>query len=66
MSQADTTSLLDFPGESPNELTHVSEVLKESGIPVAEALKDRMMSELLRLIEGDANIGFEKGRRRSA
>lgn len=66
MSQADTTSLLDFPGESPNELTHVSEVLKESGIPVAEDLKDRMMRELLRLTEEDARPGYEADRRRSA
>lgn len=49
-----------------NELTHVSEVLAESGIPVADSLKERMSEELVLLIEEEGIRNPESERRCSA
>lgn len=68
MAQADstTTALFKPLGESPDELTHVSEIIKASGIPVADSLKNEMFTELMRLAQEDAQIVYDDDRRRSA
>ena len=56
------------PGTSSrkNELLHVSEILTESGIPVADSLKERMLEELAALIEDEGSSEHECLPRRSA
>lgn len=68
MAQADsrTTALFKPSGDSPDELTHVSEIIKASGIPVADSLKSEMFAELLRLTQEEADTVYCDDRRRSA
>lgn len=69
MAQADsrTTELFKSSGESPDELTHVSEIIKANGIPVAGSLKNEMFAELVRLTqEQSQEIVHEEERLRSA
>lgn len=49
-----------------NELTHVSEVLAESGIPVSDSLQERMFEELAVLIEDEYRSEHEREPRCSA
>ena len=68
MAQADsrTTELFKSPGESPDELTHVSEIIKASGIPIADSLKGEMFAELVRLTQEDEDTVHCNDRRYSA
>lgn len=68
MAQADsrTTALFKPPGESPDDLTHVREIIKASGIPVADSLKGEMFAELLRLIQEEDEAVYCEDRRYSA
>ena len=68
MAQADSTptGLFKSLGESPDELTHVSEIIKASGIPVADSLKDEMYAEMVRLTQEDGDTVYCDDRRRTA
>lgn len=68
MSQADSisTALFKPPGESLNELTHAREIIKESGIPVADSLKDEMFAEMALLTQKEADTVYGDDRRLSA
>lgn len=69
MAQADSTATALFRSsdESPDELTHISEIIKASGIPVAGSLKNEMFAELVRLTqEQSQEIVHEDERLRSA
>lgn len=78
MTLSDPTLLFELLGSHPpaerlcapssrkNELTHVSEILALSGIPVAESLKKRMLDEMAALIEGEYRSEHECVPRRSA
>lgn len=47
-----------------DDLTHVGEILTESGLPVADTLKDEMFAELMRLTKRKQSA--YEDRRRSA
>lgn len=72
MTLPDPASLLEDSGEDPHDsptasgdLTHVSGLLAESGIPVADSLKARMLEELVRIIEEEEPPDRECSARRS-